>query len=287
MNKIEIKGVTKVYKKETTALDNATVTFEANKIYGLLGRNGAGKTTLLNILTTKMLPLCGEITIDGEEVFENDKLLSKFFYIMVDSSIPWALHRTFKRMKDFYPDFDIEYANELAKRFEIDISKKSKTLSTGEFSLFKAILALASNAEILLLDEPVLGVDPNHREMLYKEMIKNYSEKPKTIIISTHLIKEVASIVEEVVIIKEGRIIRNESVESLLEKAYIVSGKVEDVNEYKKNREFISAQLIGERKTVTIVEDNQSKDVLLAKRLNLEFGSIELQELCMALTKDS
>lgn len=287
MNKIEIKGVTKVYKKETTALDNATVTFEANKIYGLLGRNGAGKTTLLNILTTKMLPLCGEITIDGEEVFENDKLLSKFFYIMVDSSIPWALHRTFKRMKDFYPDFDIEYANELAKRFEIDISKKSKTLSTGEFSLFKAILALASNAEILLLDEPVLGVDPNHREMLYKEMIKNYSEKPKTIIISTHLIKEVASIVEEVVIIKEGRIIRNESVESLLEKAYIVSGKVEDVDEYKKNREFISAQLIGERKTVTIVEDNQSKDVLLAKRLNLEFGSIELQELCMALTKDS
>lgn len=287
MNKIEIKGVTKVYKKETTALDNATVTFEANKIYGLLGRNGAGKTTLLNILTTKMLPLCGEITIDGEEVFENDKLLSKFFYIMVDSSIPWALHRTFKRMKDFYPDFDIEYANELAKRFEIDISKKSKTLSTGEFSLFKAILALASNAEILLLDEPVLGVDPNHREMLYKEMIKNYSEKPKTIIISTHLIKEVASIVEEVVIIKEGRIIRNESVESLLEKAYIVSGKVEDVDEYKKNREFISAQLIGERKTVTIVEDNQSKDVLLGKRLNLEFGSIELQELCMALTKDS
>ncbi|MBN4051172.1 ABC transporter ATP-binding protein [bacterium AH-315-L21] len=182
MNKIEVKGVTKVYNKKTKALDNISITIEPNKIYGLLGRNGAGKTTLLNILTTKIFPTSGEITIGGEEVFENDKVLGKIFYIMVDSAMPWAFHRVFKRMKDFYPDFDIEYAKELADRFDIDVSKKSKVLSTGEFSLFKAILALASNAEILLLDEPVLGVDPNHREMLYKEMIKNYSEKPKTII---------------------------------------------------------------------------------------------------------
>lgn len=286
MNIIKIKDITKIYGKKTKALDNVNLTIEPNKIHGLLGRNGAGKTTLLNIMTNKILPTNGDVTIGGETVIENDKVLSKILYIMVDSTFPWKIHKVFRRMSEFYPEFDIEYANSLVEKFEINISKDSKGMSTGEASIFRAIVALASNAEILLLDEPVLGVDPNHREMLYKEIIKNYSEKPKTIIISTHLIKEVATVIEEVTIIKNGEIIRNQSVDTLLASAYAISGRAEDVDEYLTNRKYTSIEVIGESKTVIVLEDVKDKDVKLASKLSIQIGDVELQKLCMSLTEN-
>jgi len=282
---IQIKGVSKVYGY-TKALDKVDITIESDRIYGLLGRNGAGKTTLLNLMTNRIFPTEGEILIDGETVFENDRVLGNIFYMTEKNLYPEdeRVRNIYKWIKEFYPSFDVEYAKDLSERFGLDTKKRVKSLSTGYTSIFKAVAALASNADILLLDEPVLGLDANHRDMFYKELISNYSESPKTIIISTHLIEEVASVIEEAIIIKEGKLILKQSVEELLSGAYLVSGEASKVDKYIQGRKCIGIDAIGSFKSATVLEAVNNKDEALAEELELEFGKAELQKLFISLT---
>ncbi|HPL99005.1 MAG TPA: ABC transporter ATP-binding protein [Bacillota bacterium] len=285
MKTIQIKGVSKVYG-QTKALDKVDITIESNRIYGLLGRNGAGKTTFLNLMTNRIFPTEGEILIDGETVFENDRVLGNIFYMTEKNLYPEdeRVRNIYKWIKEFYPSFDVEYAKDLSERFGLDTKKRVKSLSTGYTSIFKAVAALASNADILLLDEPVLGLDANHRDMFYKELISNYSESPKTIIISTHLIEEVASIIEEAIIIKEGKLVLKQSVEELLSGAYMVSGEASKVDKYIQGRKCIGIDSIGSFKSATVLEAVNNKDEALAEELELEFGKAELQKLFISLT---
>ncbi|HQI15836.1 MAG TPA: ABC transporter ATP-binding protein [Bacillota bacterium] len=285
MKTIQIKGVSKVYGY-TKALDKVDITIESDRIYGLLGRNGAGKTTLLNLMTNRIFPTEGEILIDGETVFENDRVLGNIFYMTEKNLYPEdeRVRNIYKWIKEFYPSFDVEYAKDLSERFGLDTKKRVKSLSTGYTSIFKAVAALASNADIVLFDEPVLGLDANHRDMFYKELISNYSESPKTIIISTHLIEEVASVIEEAIIIKEGKLILKQSVEELLSGAYLVSGEASKVDKYIQGRKCIGIDAIGSFKSATVLEAVNNKDEALAEELELEFGKAELQKLFISLT---
>jgi ABC-2 type transport system ATP-binding protein len=285
MSIIDIKNISKDYGN-MKALDDISLRIEPNKIYGLLGRNGAGKTTLLNLMTNKIFPTSGEITIDGDNVFENDKALNNIFYMMEKNLYPENLKvaEIFKWTKEYYPLFDTEYANSLAKKFELNINKRIKSLSTGYTSIFKVIVALSSNAKVIIFDEPVLGLDANHRNMFYKELIANFSENPKTIVISTHLIEEIGTVLEEVIIIKDGKLIEKKPVEELLASAYIVSGEGSKVDEYLKDRNYIGEETMGKFKAVTVMEDINNRDEVLAKELNLDFAKAELQKLFISLT---
>lgn len=283
MEKIEITGLTKKYG-ETVALDQIDLLLEPNKIYGLLGRNGAGKTTLLNLLTAKLFPTSGKIAIGGEPVWENEKALSRIFYMAEENLYPGNLRvkEIFKWTGEFYPGFDSEYASQLAGRFELDINKKFKELSTGYASILKAILTLASNTEILLFDEPILGLDANHRDLLYKEILSNYIERPTTVLISTHLIDEVADILEEAIIIEKGRIILKRSVEELLDSAHTVTGEMEAVDQYTAGKRWIGGDVLHNFKSVIVLDEKPHQT--LADSLHLELGKPELQRLFIALT---
>lgn len=283
MSTIEIKGISKIYG-DTKALSDINLTIEENKIYGLLGRNGAGKTTLLNLITNRIFPTTGRISIDGGVVLENDEALSNVFYMMEKNLYPEGLKvkEIFNWTKEFYPLFNHNYANSLAEKFELNINKKVKQLSTGYTSIFKVIIALASNAKIIILDEPVLGLDAYHREMLYKEILTNYIESPKTIIISTHLIEEISDILEEVLIIKEGKLIVKDSVENLLSSTYKISGEASRVDQYIKGLTYIGEESIGKFKSVTILDKKRNE--ALAKELELDFSKAELQKLFISLT---
>ena len=173
MNVVEVKNLSKLYGR-TLALDNVSTKFEGGCIYGLLGRNGAGKTTLLNLITDKIFPTNGEVMIDGENVHENDKALSKVYCMNEKGLYPagMTIRDIFKWTREFYPGMDMEYAYRLADEFSLNVKKKERTLSTGYMSIFKIIIALACNAPILLLDEPVLGLDANFRDLFYANSSK-------------------------------------------------------------------------------------------------------------------
>ena len=155
MSIIEIKKVSKSYNKKQV-LNNINITFEENKIYGLLGRNGAGKTTILNLITDRVVVDSGEITIDGENVYENDNALEKIYFMTERTLYPedFKVKDVFKWTKEFYSNFDRNYALELSKKFSLNINTKMKNLSTGYTSICKIITTLASNAEVLIFDEP-------------------------------------------------------------------------------------------------------------------------------------
>ncbi|MBN4051168.1 MAG: multidrug ABC transporter ATP-binding protein [Alkaliphilus sp.] len=286
MGEIKVSSITKDYKDKRRALDDVNLCIKENKIYGLLGRNGAGKTTLLNIINDKIFPTAGKITVDGEDLIENEKILNSIAYMMQDVMYPlnMEVRELFEWAEKFYIKFDQAYANRLAKKFKLDVTKELIELSTGYSTIFKDILTLATNARILIFDEPVLGLDANHRNMFYKELLKSYNEKPKTIIISTHLIDEVADVIEEVIIIKKGKIIREESVDRFLSSAYIVSGRTNNVDKYLENRDFVVEETMETLKIATVLESTAKKSMGLKEELKLEFSKVELQKLFITLT---
>lgn len=206
MSTIEVKDLTKNYGK-TTALNNVSVTFKENCIYGLLGRNGAGKSTLLNIISGRTFADSGEVLIDGVNASGNDSALGKV-HLMSEQLLynpSLKVKDMFKTASFYYPDFDTEYAMKLCSEYELDTNRKLSKLSTGYRTIAKAVNALACGAPIVFFDEPVLGLDANHRDLFYKHVVNRYSERPATFVISTHLIEETAGIIERAVVIKKGR----------------------------------------------------------------------------------
>lgn len=285
MTTIEIKNISKTFNKKN-ALKNVSLKLEPNKIYGLMGRNGAGKTTLLNIITNKLFASSGEVLIDNQTAFENDNAQGKIFSMSEKNTYPMRMKvkEGIKWTKEFYPNFNITYAYELVDNFKLDIDEKIKNLSTGYISIFKLILALASGASVIIFDEPVLGLDANHRELFYRELIKSYSEQPKTIVVSTHLIDEIADVLEEIIIIKDGEIVLAEPVEEVLQLGYTISGDCISVEKYAKSKNIIREETMGKFKTTTIYQKRDSTDKELIKELGLEIAPVKLQELIINLT---
>ncbi|AJD30698.1 MULTISPECIES: ATP-binding cassette domain-containing protein [Clostridium] len=285
MSNIVIKNVTKSYQGKEV-VSNISLNIEEGKIYGLLGRNGAGKTTLLHLITNRAILDSGKILIDGEDIYENDKALSKIYFMEEKNFFPESMKivDVFKWTKEFYEDFDMEYAIKLSELFKLNIKKKVKNLSTGYKSISKIIATLASGAEILIFDEPILGLDANHREFFYKELLKFYNDGQKTIIISTHIIEEISHILEKVVILREGKIIENNSVEDMLNLAYAVSGNNEAVDKYITSKNTIDIETLGSYKKATILQERTKEDLDNIKKLELEISTVELQKLFIYLT---
>ncbi len=277
---IEVKSITKYYGK-TCALNDVSVTFDDNKIYGLLGRNGAGKTSLLSIISNRIFAENGTVAIDGMPAQENDAAIGRLYAMGEKTYYPESMRikDVFKWTKLFYPQFDETYAKSLADQFGLKLNKKVKSLSTGFLTIFKLIVALSVNTPYLLLDEPVLGLDANNRDLFYRLLLEKYSNNPFTVIISTHLIEEVANLIEDVVIIKEGRIICSQAREKLLSDSYSVSGKIVDVDVYTAGKELLGCEVMAGFKTAYIMgqADYDNAD-------GLEIAKVDLQKLFIQLT---
>ena len=283
MNGLEVKNVTKRFG-QLIALDNVSLTLAEGKIYGLLGRNGAGKSTLLNIITNRIFADAGEVLVNGLPARENDAAQQKMYMMSEKGYYPDSMRvaDAFKCTEAFYGSFSRDYAAKLCELFGLNTRKKIKELSTGYGSIFKLITALSVNVPFVLLDEPVLGLDANHRELLYKILMETYTERPRTIVISTHLIEEVSGLIEEVVIIKKGKIIRQQPTEELLAMGYTISGPAAKVDEYAAGKELLGEDSLGGLKTAYVLGKpgrEQLPDYL-------QVGKMDLQKLFIRLTNE-
>lgn len=254
------KNIVKKYGKETV-LKNVNVEIETGKIYGLIGRNGAGKTTLLSVLTAQNPINEGSVTLDGEPVWENEKALSRICYSREISTVTLFGPNSL-RVKDylnlgktFYKNWDKAYADELVKLFNLDVKKRVSKLSKGMLSALTIIIAMASKAEITILDEPVAGLDVVARETFYKLVIDEYAETGRTFIISTHIIEEAANLFEKVIIIDDGQVIVEENTEELLSRAYRISGENFVVDNAVEGLKVYHPESIGRNKVVTVLAD--------------------------------
>lgn len=250
---IELRGVTKRYGA-TTALDNVSVKFGGGIVYGLLGANGAGKTTMMNLITNRIWADEGEITIDGESAPGNDRALGKV-YMMAEANLfpdSMKVDGALKLTKSYYPTFDMDYAMSVAEKFALPTKKKVKALSTGYASIFRLTLALSVNCPYVIFDEPVLGLDAQHRDLFYRLLMEKCAEGEQTVILSTHLIQEAAKLIGHAVIIKNGRILRDADADELSGAAYQVSGPAAAVDNYLRGRHVLSVNSLGGLKTACV-----------------------------------
>lgn len=202
---IEIKNVIKKYGK-ISALDDVSFNIEEGKITCILGVNGVGKSTILKSIAGLVKLNSGTILIDGEKI--NPKIYNKVAFVPdVDIHFPHlSIKESFAFMKEFYENWDEEKAYKMLKMFNLSDDKMICELSKGGRARVKIIIGFAQNAKYILLDEPFSGIDIFKREEFIKAMVE-YVSKDQSIIITTHEIDEIENIVDEVIILDEGKVI--------------------------------------------------------------------------------
>ena len=214
-NIVEIKELTKKYLNKT-ALNNINLNIQEGKIVGILGPNGSGKTTLIKILTGILRQTSGEVFIDGNKVGVYTKSVVSY---LPDRNFlyKWMKIKDASDLfKDFYSDFDEGKFEELLRFMKLDKNMKIDTLSKGMHEKLNLSLVLARNAKLYILDEPIAGVDPVARDEILNAIINNYNEK-SSMVITTHLVRDMENILDDVVFLKDGKIILSDNAESLRE----------------------------------------------------------------------
>ncbi|MCK8606947.1 ATP-binding cassette domain-containing protein [Apilactobacillus ozensis] len=278
---IEIKNLVKRFRKDVV-LDNISLNIEPQKIYGLLGRNGAGKSTLMNIIADRKFSNSGSITLDGSLIHDNDDNLSRIYLTSEIDVYPdkFKIKDLFHWVSDIYINFDNDLCKKLSDDFKLNLNSKFGNLSTGYNSIVKAIIALCVPADYIFLDEPILGLDAKNRDVFYNALIQTYSDRPRTFVISTHIIEEIANIISNVVVIKDSKVLIDDSTENILESSYEVTGPASEVDAYTDGLNVIGSDSLGKIKSNYVFGELNDKPI----PDTVTIANIDLQKLFVNLT---
>jgi ABC-2 type transport system ATP-binding protein len=213
---IQMKNINKTFEKQA-ALKDVNITIETGSIYGLIGSNGAGKTTIIKLLAGIYKEDSGKVLVDGTAVYENEGLKEKIFYI---SDQPYFFPQyTVKQMAQFYKSlystWNEDRFNRLAEVFEFNQNKKIHTFSKGIQRQAAFWLALSTMPEILILDEPMDGLDPVARKKVKNLLIQDVADREMTILISSHNLREIEDICDHIGILHNGTLLLEKDLDDL------------------------------------------------------------------------
>lgn len=203
-------------KKE--ALKDINLNIGKGKIIGLLGPNGSGKTTLLKLLNGLLQPNEGEILIQGTQPGIDSKRIISYLPDKMYFADWMKVSDLLDFFDDFYEDFDRKKAEEMCLMLKISLKDKMKKLSKGNKEKVQLILVMSRKAQLYLLDEPIAGVDPAARDFILDTILNNYNEEG-SVLISTHLIADIEKIMDEVIFIKDGTILKHVAADDLREES--------------------------------------------------------------------
>jgi len=284
--RVEVRDLT-VRFGQTVAVDGLGFALDGDKIYGLLGRNGAGKTTLLSVIAAFRRADDGGVIVDGEDPFEHPTLTRDIAFVRdrIDAEDTDSVRRVLRRARDLRPHWDDAYATKLAEVFELPLRKKVSSLSRGARSALAITLGLASRSPLTLFDEPFLGLDAPSRRTFYDELLADYLAHPRLILLSTHLIDEIAPLFEEVVIVDRGRLVLHEQADALRSRGATVIGPADAVDGFVGDLTVLSEQRLGPTKSVTVYGEVTAQRRQAASMLGLEIGPVGLQDLFVHLTR--
>jgi ABC-2 type transport system ATP-binding protein len=285
-NVIEVTNLTKRYR-ETLAVDDVTFSIEENAIYGLLGRNGAGKTTLMSILTAQNFATSGGVAVFDENPYENPRVLSRLCFVRESQKYPddATPAHAFRIARLFFPNWNQELATRLIDEFQLPLKKTIKKLSRGQLSAVGVVIGLASRAEVTFFDEPYLGLDASARQIFYDRLLEDYTEHPRTVILSSHLIDEVANLIEKVIVIDRGRIILDEDTDAVRDRATNIVGDTAAVDAFVTGREVLHRDSLGRVSSVTVLGALTPADREALRAARLDTAPVSLQQLVVRLTQ--
>ena len=225
---IEFSNVTKKYGS-TKAIDNISIGINESGIYCLLGRNGAGKTTFMKLLAGHIAATEGVISVNGRRASPGQ--MPDCVNYIESGSVQFnrKASELIEMAACLQEDFDRDFAQKMAERFELNPDRKFKKLSFGMKTMLTTIITLANNSKVILLDEPTLGFDAIMRSQFNTLLLESYSLHPRILIVSTHLIDEIAKVTERLIIINNGQILLEAGIDDIDEKAYTLSGPTKAV----------------------------------------------------------
>ena len=285
MSELRAEGIIKTYGKKDV-LHGVDLILESGKIYGLIGRNGAGKTTLLSILTSQNPASKGSVSYNVEPVWENPKVLEHLCFsrelnqMTGNSSNQMKVKEYLRIAATFFPHWDKEMAQYLIKEFGIDVKKRIGKLSKGMLSMVTIIVALASKAEFTFLDEPVAGLDVVAREKFYELLVEEFSQTGRTFVVSTHIIEEAADVLEEVIIVDQGKILLKENTQELLDRSFHISGHEDEVEKATAGLTLHHEERLGRSRGVTVLLEPGQK---IPDQYDVSIQKLSLQKVFVAL----
>ncbi|MER7248112.1 ABC transporter ATP-binding protein [Kribbella sp. NPDC000426] len=274
------------------ALDRLDLRLAPGKIHGLLGRNGSGKSTLAAVLAGFRQPDEGRVLIEGgdlgtaQEPYENAVVTSRVSLIRESGDRPDAVpvKQAIGLAAALRPYWDADLAGELLDRFEVPLNKKIQKLSRGKKSALGVVLGLASRAPLTIFDESYLGMDVPSRNLFYDALLADYTEVPRTFILSTHLVSEVSAMLEEVVILDNGRLVTQSPVDSLRGRGASIVGPAAAVDKFTAGFTVLAEERLGGTKSTTVLGDLDPALLADATAAGLEIGPVGLQDLFVHLT---
>ncbi|WP_265522944.1 ATP-binding cassette domain-containing protein [Oerskovia flava] len=292
----ELRDVVVRYGRKDTerALDGVTLSIRPGTITGLLGRNGAGKTTLAALLAAFRRPTSGSVLVGPaggplDDPFENPWVMMHT-QLVRESGDVWGDSKacdTLDYYADLRPDWDADLAGRLLDELEVDVRKSPDALSRGKRSALGAVIGLASRAPLTIFDEVYLGMDAPSRYAFYDALVADYTEHPRTILLSSHLIDEVERLFEDVVVIDRGRVLLAEPAEDVRGRGVSLTGPADTIEPFVAGHQVLARQHLGPTSQVTLFGELDAAQRAAATQAGLEIGAVPLQDLFVHLTRKS
>ncbi len=281
---IKANGLTKTFDG-FTALDGVTLNIKKGSVYGLVGPNGAGKTTLIKHLSGIYTADGGSATIDGESIFENTDIKKRTVYIGDDLYFfpSYSIEDTAKFYKRLYPSWSDEVYESLKEVFKIDIKRKVRRLSKGMQKQVAFWMGLCTMPDVLILDEPVDGLDPVMRRNVWKIIVQFVAEYQTTVLISSHNLRELEDICDHVGIMHQGKVVLEKSLDDIKGNIHKIQIAFEDdfpAQIYEK-AEILHRDTVGRVHTVIAKGDSEEiKEVFTSyKPLLCDVIPLSLEEV--------
>ena len=274
------------------ALDRLDLRLAPGKIHGLLGRNGSGKSTLAAVLAGFRQPDEGRVLMEGAGLgtplapYENAVVTSRICLIRESGDLTDNLQvrHALSMAASLRPYWNADLAGELLDRFEVPTNKRMQKLSRGKKSALGVVLGLASRAPLTIFDETYLGMDVPSRAACYDALLADYAEVPRTIVLSTHLVSEVSTLLEDVVILDSGRLVTQSPVDTLRGRGASIVGPATVVDDFTTGLTVLAEERLGGTKSTTVLGDLDPVLVSQAASAGLEIGPVGLQDLFVHLT---
>ncbi len=281
---IELKNLSKAFGKDKKVIENLDCYIPDNAIYGLVGANGSGKSTLLRLICSIYTADSGEILIDGEKSYDNEEIKKKIVFVPDDLFFfnGYTLLDTAKFYQSFYEDFDLEFVKKEAKLLKLDINKPVASFSKGMKRQCVLLCAIASNTKYLFFDETFDGLDPVVRKHFKDLLIKQMTKQDTTIIMTSHNLRELEDICDNLGLLFKGNILFEGDIDSL--KTNIIKVQISLKRDFSKDDfkdlEILSYKKLGNIATI-IMEDNKDVRNKLSKMkpIILDYLPLTLEEI--------
>lgn len=281
---IKISNLNKSYGKHKV-LENLNCNIKTNSIYGLIGANGAGKSTLLRIIADVIRKDSGAVLIDDREVEDNEKIKQKVAFLPDDLYFfpGYTMLDMAKFYQDMYKKFDLDYFKELATMLKLDVNAKVETFSKGMKRQVSLVCTLATNAEYMLFDETFDGLDPVIRNLMKKIIAKQMESKCTTIIMTSHNLRELEDICDNLGLLYKGGILFESDIDTLKTNMFKVqiSLKEEFDKDTFKDLEVLSFSKTGSVAKIIIKGERENCEKLLQAKdpVILDFLPLTLEEV--------